>query len=240
MKSKKLKCLIIAAGEGTRIQARFDLKPLTPVSGVPIIQRVITNAMLAGIEEFFVVTGFQGDRLDAFLYQLGISLKVKITTIRNDRWPLGNATSVYSAEDYISGEFVLLMSDHLVDPELIRQITDNPAPDSVVCLAVDYDLRSSFVDVEDATKVMVTDGFIVSIGKELNQYNAYDTGVFYCKSSIFEFVSEIIEMKQYSLSQCIQSMAYRQQATTISSNGSTWIDIDNPEMLLIAEAFLDE
>ncbi len=47
-----MKCLIIAAGKGSRLQQRGESKPLIPILGIPLIERVIHAAMEAGAEEF--------------------------------------------------------------------------------------------------------------------------------------------------------------------------------------------
>ena len=46
-----MKCLIVAAGQGSRMREKGESKPLIEISGVPIIERVIANARKGGIEE---------------------------------------------------------------------------------------------------------------------------------------------------------------------------------------------
>jgi len=53
---KNMKCLIIAAGKGSRLKKISDSKPLTPILGVPLIERVIRSAIKAGANDFYVVT----------------------------------------------------------------------------------------------------------------------------------------------------------------------------------------
>ena len=62
-----MQCLILAAGQGRRLQHQGDSKPLVPLLGVPLIERVIRAAREAGAEAFYVVVGYQGDRLRTFL-----------------------------------------------------------------------------------------------------------------------------------------------------------------------------
>ena len=50
-----MKCLIIAAGNGSRLQQKGGSKPLVPILGVPLIERVIRSAMEGGADEFYVV-----------------------------------------------------------------------------------------------------------------------------------------------------------------------------------------
>jgi NDP-sugar pyrophosphorylase family protein len=52
-----MKCLIIAAGKGSRLRQQGDSKPLIPILGLPLIERVIRSAIEAGADDFYVVTG---------------------------------------------------------------------------------------------------------------------------------------------------------------------------------------
>ena len=59
-----MKALIIAAGDGTRMQpvTRGRHKSLMNLLGLKIIERVILGAKEAGILEFVIVTGYKGKR----------------------------------------------------------------------------------------------------------------------------------------------------------------------------------
>ena len=48
-----MKCLIIAAGKGHRLRSKGDSKPLVPLFGIPLIERVIRCALEAGADDFF-------------------------------------------------------------------------------------------------------------------------------------------------------------------------------------------
>jgi 1L-myo-inositol 1-phosphate cytidylyltransferase len=47
-----MKCLIIAAGKGSRLKQQGDSKPLIPILGLPLIERVIRTAMETGADDF--------------------------------------------------------------------------------------------------------------------------------------------------------------------------------------------
>ncbi len=81
-----IKCLIIAAGKGSRLQQRGDSKPLIPILGIPLIERVIRAAIESGADEFYVVIGYQGERVRDFLERLSDLLAVRITSLVNDDW----------------------------------------------------------------------------------------------------------------------------------------------------------
>ncbi len=96
-----MKCLIIAAGKGIRLRRQGDVKPLIPILGLPLIERVIRSAMEAGADEFFVVTGYQEERLRSFLSGLTGRLGCRITPIFNREWVKKNGLSVLKAKEYL-------------------------------------------------------------------------------------------------------------------------------------------
>ncbi len=88
-----MKCLIIAAGRGSRLQLRGNSKPLIPIFGVPLIERVIRSAMDAGVGDFYVVTGYQKEDVTSFLHDLSNRINVSITPIYNEDWKIIGITS---------------------------------------------------------------------------------------------------------------------------------------------------
>ncbi len=148
-----MKCLIIAAGKGSRLQSRGDSKPLIPILGIPLIERVIRAAMEAGADEFFVVIGHQGERVRDFLTHLADRLAVRITPLVNDDWDKENGLSVLKARDVLHEPFLLLMADHLFDPNLIRPLATLTLGDGEIALGVDDNTGNPLIDMEDVTCV---------------------------------------------------------------------------------------
>ena len=144
-----MNCLIIAAGHGSRLRDVSPSKPLTPVAGVPLIERVIRAAAAGGASAFTVVTGHEAARVEAFLATL--------TDFRDRdgaRRRLGPAQRPFGrspAPRAIDGDYLLTMSDHLFDPAIVRALI--AAPPAPLTLAVDRDLANPLLDMDDATKV---------------------------------------------------------------------------------------
>ncbi|MCZ6765766.1 MAG: HAD hydrolase-like protein [bacterium] len=234
-----MKCVIIAAGKGERISGRGPSKPLIRLLGVPLIERTIRTAAGAGLDDFCVVTGHNGHTLTRFLDGLGRRMGVRIKTLKNERWEEGNGISVLRAEEAVDGRFVLLMSDHVFDGEILKRLRDQPLNDGEVRLAVDYGLDSNdSVDVEDVTKVLVNDGRIDNIGKHLANYNAYDTGIFLCSPSLFSAVRESLERGDTSLSGAVRILAEAGLARPFNTEGRFWIDVDDPVSLAKGRSIL--
>jgi len=83
---------------------------------------VIGSAHAGGIDEFVVVIGYEGDRLEGFLGDLSARAGLTIETVRNPEWRGANGLSVLAAEPFLGGRFVLMMADHLFDPGILRDL----------------------------------------------------------------------------------------------------------------------
>ena len=233
-----MKCLIIAAGRGSRLQHKGDSKPLTPLLGISLIERVIRSATEAGAGEFYVVTGYHGDRVQAFLERLAGRLGVGITPIVNEAWEQGNGLSVLAAREHLKEPFLLLMADHLFDPSLTRKLVEVSLADDEIALGVDKDIHNPCVDLEDVTRVETADGRIRDIGKGLTDYNGFDTGIFHCTPAIFDALARCIkEAGDTTLSAAVRMMAAEGRARAVEVR-EFWIDVDDPAAFQRAENVL--
>jgi len=230
-----MKCLIIAAGQGSRLSMRGDSKPLTPLLGLSLIERVILTAERSGITDFYVVTGYNGEKVITFLNKFSQSRNISVTCIVNERWGEGNGLSVLKAKDIIKENFILLMCDHIFDESILLELKDKRIEDDEIMLAVDYNLRSKEIDVRDATKVLVKDGRILNIGKNIEEYNAYDTGIFLCSPAIFEAIEKSLNKNDSSLSGGVKILAEKRKAEAFDIEGRFWIDVDDEKALKRAE-----
>ena len=235
-----MKALIIAAGRGERFRPFTDEnpKPLIPLLGRPLIERVILAVKEAGIEDIIIVTGYLGEKLMVFLGD-GSKYDVRIRYVENKNWQLGNGVSVYEARDLIEEPFVLLMSDHVFNPEILCELRKRKISKDECILCVDTQMRYVF-DIDDATKVLVDGDRILQIGKELKDYNGIDMGIFLCSRSIFEALDRSIRRGQYSLTEAIRELADKgkMKACCFDDEEHYWIDIDTPRMEKIAEKIL--
>jgi choline kinase/phosphatidylglycerophosphate synthase len=223
------RCLILAAGRGERLNSRSVPKPLFPLLGVPLIERVILTAQRTGLADFTVVTGYQGERVRQFLDGLAARRGLQITHVVNDDWEAGNGLSVLKAEDELKTDpFVLLMADHVVDERLLVALQSERLAEGTVLLAVDRDTRNPLVDLEDVTKVEVRDGFLRRIGKRIEQYNAFDTGCFLCSSAVFPALQRArAQSGATTLSAAIQLLAEAGKVPTLDIGDALWIDVDD-------------
>ena len=231
-----MKCLIIAAGKGSRLKQKGDCKPLIHLLGVPLIERVIRSAIEAGADDFYAVSGYQGGRVRAFLDDLSACLRIQITHIINKDWEKENGLSVLKAREHLHEPFLLIMADHLFDPAIARKLMSFSLDDGEIALAVDEDTQNPFINMEDVTRVKTNGKKIYNIGKSISDFNGFDTGIFFCSPAIFSALDQSAEKQNNtSLSGIGRILANKSRFKAVKINGLFWIDVDDPTSFHRAE-----
>ncbi len=230
-------CVIIAAGRGSRLAGRAASKPLLEVAGKTLIDRAIDAARASGVREFVVVTGYAGEAVERHLTAKAAADGLSIATVRNDEWEKENGLSVGKAAGLAGDRFFLVMADHIVDPGLLAGLSACEIGRDEVILAVDTRIEGHpHVDLDDVTRVRDEAGRIAAIGKNIADFNAFDTGVFLCTPALFEALAESQRRGDFSLSGGIRVMAAKGTARTWAIGDHFWIDVDDEAALQKAEA----
>jgi choline kinase len=232
--------LIIAAGRGVRFGNATHLgpKPLIEVAGIPLLYRTILTACETGIDHFTVVTGYEAKSLEDYLSNKA-SQDLRVRCLRNEKWQRQNGLSVVRAKGHLPDRFVLLMADHLFESEILKSIVAVPLISGHCRLAVDFH-PERIPDLEDATKVAVVNGRVTKIGKEIEDYNAVDAGIFFCTPGIFEGLESAISKGKESLSDGIRELADCGRMEAMDIGDLFWQDIDDEAGRLVGEKRLAE
>jgi 1L-myo-inositol 1-phosphate cytidylyltransferase len=235
-----MKCLIIAAGQGTRLRSLAASKPLARIGGMPLIEHVVRRAAEAGASEFVVVTGYGAEPVEAFLRDLAERIGLRIEAVRNVDWVRPNGLSVLAAEARLGGEFILLMSDHLFDPAILRDMIVADRSGADLTLAADFAVANPLLDLDDATKIEIGEGGrIARIGKILPRYEAIDTGIFIATPALLDALrTSLAAGGTGSLSEGVQALADSGRAFAWDCGGRWWLDVDDEAAFAKAEAAL--
>jgi 1L-myo-inositol 1-phosphate cytidylyltransferase len=231
-------CLILAAGNGTRIRTISGglPKPLVDFRGKPLIEHIVQRAHDAGIENFVIVVGYRSDLIRNWFE--GRSLGVSVTFVENPDYHKANGVSALKARNAIHENFLLLMADHLFEPETAETLLQQPLASDEVILAVDPNIDRVF-DLDDATKVLRNRDRIVDIGKEIAHYNALDTGMFLCSPALFDQLELANKQGHCSLSDGMRQLIAEGRLRALEIGEGRWQDLDTPEALAHAEAVFD-
>ena len=232
--------LIIAAGYGSRLREISDSKPLTPVGGVPLIELGVRQAVAAGVERVVVVTGHQAIEIEKFLPSLSQRVGIPVVSQRVLHWSTPNGYSVMAGAAKISGDYLLMMADHIFEGGILDRLAKQGTKSRGVTLAIDRRLDNSLIDPEDATWVKTdADGRIEAIGKTIPDYDAVDCGAFLATPELAAAIQAAITAgKSGSLSDGMQRLADAGRAATMDIDEAWWIDVDDPRAHAIAEEAL--
>jgi len=126
------------------------------------------------------------------------------------------------------------MCDHLVDPALYARVAQAGAGGGAR-LAIDRNITSDLVDLDDVTAVRTEGEAIVAIGKHLPDYDCFDTGVFAIGPGLFAALNGL---ESPSLTEGMRVLAAQGTALTIDCSDLDWIDVDDPAALDKAEIWL--
>lgn len=229
--------VILAAGFGSRLNGTVDetgLKPLTPVAGVPLIFRVMRSLAKAGCTRIIIVLG-HGYKEIKQMIQERYDGPLEVIYAYNEKYELKNGVSALAASKYIEDEFVLTMADHILEDSLMLKAEKHSPPKNGATLLVDFKVDTIF-DMDDATKVLAKENKLLSIGKQIDNYNCIDTGVFLGTKGLLKALEDRYQQTgNVSLSEGVQELARQEKMEVLDIENSFWQDVDTPEMMAYAE-----
>jgi len=235
--------VILAAGCGERLLplTRTSPKPLIPVLGKPLLRYTIETLREAAVEDLIIITGYLNHSIQEYFGD-GSEFHVKIRYAYNPVYKNGNGTSLKVAQELLAEDepFLLLMSDHLIDVNIVNKAARNVEHKPLLC--VDRQPRYP-LQIKDATRVLVnSEGYIVNIGKDITRWNGVDTGVFLLDNNIFEVMEQAEKSSHFvTISDCIKGMITNGKPLwACDVSRLFWLDVDTVDDLKNAELILQE
>ncbi len=168
-----MKIIVPMAGRGSRLRPHTLTipKPLIPVAGKPIVQRLvedITRMSDEKIDEIAFVIGDFGKEVEAQLIEIAENLGAKGTIYYQDK-PLGTAHAILCAKESMDDHLIIAFADTLfranftLDPEadgvVWVQKVDNPSSFGVV----KFDENNVITDFVEKPETFVSDLAIIGI-----------------------------------------------------------------------------
>ena len=177
-------CVILAAGKNLRLNSGLPKSSLT-INGQSLMERHIDQFSKQGVTKIAVITGFHKQALDEAVTEISDRTGIEVELIYNEKYELENGYSLYTAKEWVKSlgfdDFYFTMADHYYEKAFLDEFfNDRTFNDhEVLRLAVDRPGdHNEHIDLDDVTKVQVEKNYIKEIGKELETYDLYDTGLF--------------------------------------------------------------
>lgn len=135
----KTKCLIVAAGLGSRLKGHTEHNPkcMLDFGGKTLLQRQLFSYKDNGVEDISLIRGYKKN-------------KIKYTGIKyfdNDEYKDNNIlNSIFYGEEVINGNIIISYSDILFEPFVVKRVLESDHDISVV---VDVDWRDYYIGREE-------------------------------------------------------------------------------------------
>ncbi len=230
------KALILAAGRGKRLDRKSKPKPLVEVGNRPILMHVIEGLRDAGIEEVFIVVGYEREKIVREI-TARIAGRFQVHFLDNPDFEGGLPSSILCAREWMEEPFLLCMGDHVLDPNHFQDLLGKTPVEGSVTVLVD-----TFSDpanhAPDSVKVAFDGETITAIGPDLVVCQGIDMGLFAVDPDVlFPAMEEsVVRSHDASLSEALKPLAETGRLFWAKASAwGGWNDIDTPEDLIRAE-----
>lgn len=218
-----MKAIILAAGASRRMVSLTTNLPkcLLKIGEKSIIEHQIASLYHYGLNEIVIVTGFYEDKIKT-------TCGNKIHYISNHRFAETNSIySLWLTKEEIQEGFVVLNSDVLFHPLILRKLLESPYPDALT-MSRQEDMG------EEEMKVRVNADRVVDMSKEIPLHQAEGENVGIVKFSpegakvLFEKLDELISQGAVNkwVPFAFQQIASYHSLYAVDIGDLPWIEID--------------
>ncbi|QOJ78878.1 NTP transferase domain-containing protein [Infirmifilum lucidum] len=236
MKSGRITTAVIAAaGVASRLRP-YSLetpKSLMELSrGLSIIEWNVSRLRNAGFRNILIVT--REEYVELFKGKLaGHAVVTAVEGVRE----FGNLYTVYTALKHVKPPFLVVMSDHIFEEEILTRILSKESSKAfTICL----DRKPPRPDLHEGLQVILEDGVIKRVGKGVGYAFGIDTGLIVFREGSLRYVEEAIRDKgvNAAIGDALDLAARDGEVDYVDVTGLVWKDIDTPEDLVEARSIL--
>lgn len=231
------KVIISAAGRGTRMkELTKDIpKPMLPVNGKPFLYYLLENLKKAGFEEFIVITGYKGEKVEEFVgeYDKNIKTVNQFEVLGEEKY--GTACPLLCVEDLVGGDdFVSVNGDNLYSPRDLESFRI----DDEYC----YIAGLKELDPKKYGAIIVDkDDFLVEIKEKPKKFysDLVNINLFKFTSDVFKAVKKVGESErgEYEITDVVTILA-QEKKVKLKIMQDYWMDFGSPEDIPIVEKFV--
>src|ERR1051326_2708157 len=237
-----MKSVILAAGKGTRMKhLTADLpKPMLPVKGKPVLERIIDGLIAAGICEFCIITGYRAEVIEKHFgnrSSRGIRIEYK-------RQPLqeGTGKAPELAKEFVgSDSFLLSYGDILVAPKNYKGMVEafnREKPSGMLTVLKGEDTSKGAAAVFDSNFCLTNLVEKPAPGTIASPW--YNAGIYIFEPVVYEYTAKLTKSPrgEYELPDAIMGMVRTNRRVKGFELDGYWIDVRDPEELKRAETLV--
>ena len=220
-----MKAVILAAGEGMRLRPLTTSEPkvMIPIANRPILEYVVDALVKNDVRDVVMVVGYRKERIMSY-FEDGKKFGAKIEYVVQEK-QLGNGHALSCARDRVSGDFLVLAGDNIVDARAVGDLLRSGTCPSALVVESENPSKYGVVTIEKGSirSVVEKPADLVS--------NIILTGLFCLKDPVFEVIDQCMADGEYGLSNALRTTLGQSGIKPVFSDG-LWIDAVYPWDLL--------
>lgn len=174
--------VVLAAGEGTRLRplTRNRPKPMLPAANRPILEYVLDALVDAGLDRIVLVVGYRRARVQE---HFGPTYRdVQLNYVQQDK-QLGSGHALLAAQDSVSGPFVAVNGDRVIEPQTVETVLDRFTETDRTTMAVREHPNPSAYGA-----VSISDGRVVDLVEKPDRdgFRLINAGVYAFAPDVFD------------------------------------------------------
>ena len=233
-----MKAVILAAGEGVRLQPITLTKPkhLIEIGGKPILAHGLNAVKASGINEVLIVVHYMADAIrDYFGDGERFGLKIEYA---EQKGVLGTGNAVSVVEPYVEDDFLLVYGDLLFTSEAVRKVlaTHNEEKPAATMAVVSVESPENYGVVE-----LREEKYVKRIVEKPNRgeapTNLANAGIYVFSTEIFDKVKETSASArgEWEITDAISFLLEEKKPVlAVKIPSGEWFDIGRPWDLLEA------
>lgn len=226
--------IIPMAGRGSRLRPHTLTvpKPLVPVAGKPIVQRLVeglTASLKEPVEHIAFIIGDFGDEVEKDLLEIADKLGAKGHVVHQEE-PLGTAHAIYCAKDVLEGNCIVAFADTLFkadfnfDPSVDGIIWAQKVEDPSAFGVLQLDADGIVTDFVEKPQTFVSDLAIVGI-------YYFNDGAAVKKEIEYLLDNKLMEKGEYQLTNVLENMKAK-GTRFVPGKIDEWLDCGNKDAVV--------
>ena len=208
--------VILAAGEGQRLRPFTATRPkvMIPIANKPILRYVIEAVAKNGIRKVIVIVGYKKEQVINY-FGAGEQFNLEIDYLEQKQ-QLGTAHALKQVKGRVSGKFLILSGDNIIEPDTISNLIQ--AETNTILVKEQEDVSKYGV-------IEVQDGLVANIEEKPKEALSHlaNTGIYAFSDEIFDLIGQETDMTSV-----IRNMIDLGHKVKMCEATGTWLDVVYP------------
>lgn len=215
--------VIMAGGRGERLRPLTDSlpKPMIPVAGRPILERIVLHLVGSGVQRIFIALNYRGDQIEAHFAD-GREFGCQIEYLRENK-PLGTGGALSLLPEIPVDPILVLNGDLLSQFKVGALLDEQQKSGALACMAVHqhrYQVPFGVVDAQD--------GKLRGLREKPTERWAVNAGIYVLDPVLLR---RIPKDQIYPLPTLIEDCLGRGESVAVHHIEDDWIDVGLPQQL---------